>query len=42
MKVVQITGGSSARQLKLDVSFETPIFDLNSANAPADKDKKKS
>jgi hypothetical protein len=42
MKVVQITGGSSARQLKLDVSFETPIFDLNSANPPADKDKKKS
>lgn len=42
MKIVQITGGSTARQLKLDVSFETPIFDLNSANAPADKDKKKS
>lgn len=42
MKIVQITGGSTARQLKLDVSFETPIFDLNSANVPADKDKKKS
>ncbi len=42
MKIVQITGGSTARQLKLDVSFETPIFDLNSANAAADKDKKKS
>jgi hypothetical protein len=42
MKIVQITGGSTARQLKLDVSFETPIFDLNSANPPADKDKKKS
>ncbi|MBK8040697.1 MAG: hypothetical protein IPK22_26730 [Verrucomicrobiaceae bacterium] len=42
MKIVQITGGSTARQLKLDVSFETPIFDLTSANAAADKDKKKS
>jgi hypothetical protein len=37
MKVVQITGGNSSSQLKLDVSFETPIFDL----AAADTDKKK-
>jgi len=37
MKVVQITGGSSGTQLKMDVSFETPIFDL----AAADADKKK-
>jgi hypothetical protein len=47
MKVVQVTGGSTARQLKLDVSFETPIFDLNSvttakpAGAEKDKDKEK-
>ncbi|WP_395734293.1 hypothetical protein [Prosthecobacter sp.] len=37
MKVVQITGGSTGTQLKMDVSFETPIFDL----AAADVDKKK-
>lgn len=37
MKVVQITGGSTGSQLKMDVSFETPIFDL----AAADADKKK-
>ncbi|MCX6849241.1 MAG: hypothetical protein NTY98_10005 [Verrucomicrobia bacterium] len=37
MKVVQITGGSNGTQLKMDVSFETPIFDL----AAADADKKK-
>lgn len=37
MKVVQITGGSSSAQLKMEVSFETPIFDL----AAADADKKK-
>lgn len=37
MKVVQITGGSSGTQLKMEVSFETPIFDL----AAADADKKK-
>lgn len=46
MKVIQITGGSTARQLKLDVSFETPIFDLNSMAAAkssgGEKDKKKS
>lgn len=46
MKVVQVTGGSTARQLKLDVSFETPIFDLNSVVAAkpagAEKEKKKS
>ncbi len=28
MKVVQVAGGASGRQLKLDVTFETPIFDL--------------
>jgi hypothetical protein len=39
MKVVQITGGSSGRQLKMEVSFETPIFDL--AAADADKNKAK-
>ena len=37
MKVVQITGGSTGSQLKMDVSFETPIFDL----AAADAEKKK-
>ena len=37
MKVVQITGGSNGRQLKMEVSFETPIFDL----AAADAEKKK-
>jgi len=37
MKVVQITGGSTKAQLKMEVSFETPIFDL----AAADADKKK-
>ncbi|MBB5031151.1 hypothetical protein [Prosthecobacter vanneervenii] len=37
MRVVQITGGSTSSQLKMDVSFETPIFDL----AAADADKKK-
>ncbi len=37
MKVVQITGGSTSSQLKMEVSFETPIFDL----AAADADKKK-
>ena len=37
MKVVQITGGSTGRQLKMEVCFETPIFDL----AAADADKKK-
>lgn len=37
MRVVQITGGSTTSQLKMDVSFETPIFDL----ATADADKKK-
>lgn len=33
MKVVQITGGSTGRQLKMEVSFETPIFDLAAADA---------
>lgn len=33
MKVVQITGGSTGRELKLEVSFETPIFDLAAADA---------
>lgn len=39
MKVVQITGGSTGRQLKLEVSFETPIFDLSATDAkvPAKK-----
>ena len=37
MKVVQITGGSTAEQLKLDVSFETPIFDLAAAEAEKKK-----
>ena len=32
MKVVQITGGSTGRQLKMDVSFETPIFHLAAAD----------
>jgi len=43
MKVVQITGGSTGRQLKMEVSFETPIFDLAAADAvkPKDKDKTK-
>ena len=48
MKVVQVTGGSTSAQLKMDVSFETPIFDLAAADAekkkapakPVDKAKK--
>jgi len=48
MKVVQVTGGSTGAQLKMDVSFETPIFDLAAADAekkkapakPVDKAKK--
>jgi hypothetical protein len=48
MKVVQVTGGSTSAQLKMDVSFETPIFDLGAADAekkkapakPVDKAKK--
>lgn len=44
MKTVQVSGGSTARQLKLDVTFETPIFDLNAIAAakPAAPEKKKS
>lgn len=42
MKVVQITGGSTGRQLKMDVSFETPIFDLSAVEAKSGaKDKSK-
>ena len=41
MKVLQITGGSSGRQLKMEVTFETPIFDLGAANAEAPKAKAK-
>ena len=39
MKVVQVSGGASGRQLKLDVTFETPIFDLAAlaAKKPAPK-----
>lgn len=37
MKVVQITGGSTGRQLKMEVSFETPIFDLGAADADKTK-----
>lgn len=33
MKVVQITGGSTGRQLQLEVSFETPLFDLTAVDA---------
>lgn len=33
VKVVQVSGGSSGRQLKLDVTFETPLFDLASVEA---------
>lgn len=46
MKAVQVSGGSTARQLKLDVTFETPIFDLKAiapakpAAKPTDKEKK--
>lgn len=32
VKIVQVAGGASGRQLKLDVTFETPLFDLASAN----------
>jgi hypothetical protein len=39
MKVVQITGGSTGRQLKMDVSFETPIFNLAAADAEKPKAK---
>ncbi len=41
MKVVQITGGSTGRQLKMEVSFETPIFDLAAADADKNKAKEK-
>jgi hypothetical protein len=41
MKVVQITGGSTGRQLKMEVSFETPIFDLAAADAEKGKVKDK-
>lgn len=41
MKVVQITGGSTGRQLKMEVSFETPIFDLAAADAEKSKAKDK-
>ena len=37
MKVVQITGGSTGRQLKMEVSFETPIFNLAAADADLKK-----
>jgi hypothetical protein len=37
MKVVQITGGSTGRQLKMEVSFETPIFNLAAADADVKK-----
>ncbi|HEY1052701.1 MAG TPA: hypothetical protein VGE39_23180 [Prosthecobacter sp.] len=40
MKVIQITGGSTGRQLKMEVSFETPIFDLNATDNPKSKGKK--
>lgn len=46
MKAVQVSGGSTARQLKLDATFETPIFDLKAvapakpAAKPNDKEKK--
>lgn len=46
MKAVEVTGGSTARQLKLDVTFETPLFDLKAIAAakpaakPNDKEKK--
>jgi hypothetical protein len=46
MKAVQVSGGSTPRQLKLDVSFETPLFDLKAIAAaqpaakPNDKEKK--
>lgn len=40
MKVVQITGGSTGRQLKMEVSFETPIFDLNATDSTKGKSKK--
>lgn len=41
MKVVQITGGSTGRQLKMEVSFETPIFDLGAAAPEKAKPKAK-
>lgn len=41
MKVVQITGGSTGRQLKMEVSFETPIFDLAAADADKNKAREK-
>jgi hypothetical protein len=37
MKIVRVSGGSTVRQLKLEASFETPLFDLNSVQpAPVD------
>lgn len=41
MRVVQLTGGSTGRQLKMDVSFETPIFDLAAADPEKPKPKPK-
>lgn len=40
MKVLQITGGSTGRQLKMEVSFETPIFDLTAGESTKGKAKK--
>lgn len=41
MKVVQVAGGASGRQLKLDVTFETPLFDLASAEPKKEAKKEK-
>ena len=41
VKACRITGGSSARQLRMDVSFETPLINLASEPVAAAKTKKK-
>ncbi|MBL9133848.1 MAG: hypothetical protein JNG86_21735 [Verrucomicrobiaceae bacterium] len=40
MKAVQVSGGASGRQLKLNVSFETPLFDLASVEPKKEAPKK--
>ncbi|GAA5133982.1 hypothetical protein GCM10023213_04770 [Prosthecobacter algae] len=41
VKTCRITGGSTARQLRLDVSFETPLINLASDPSASEKTKKK-
>jgi hypothetical protein len=41
MKSVQLTGGSTARQLKLVAAFETPLFDLKAVEVKKEAPKEK-